>query len=509
MKRKYHSRGVREVEQVENLVAVKPKERIMRREDFSRAFGEVALPHEILLPTWVPFANAGWIFVRPNTKLVEALERGEAPDGLLSTQRIFVGRGTRLYLGANRLSVRLKPAIHEPERALEELGLRILYEAGFARNLFVVQVGPGRDFLEASVNLSNMTDVFEFAEPEFIEHIRPRFQPQDPDFDQQWHLSNTGQDGGISGADIQAVPAWTANRGANIRIAIIDNGIDVNHPDFTGAVSSKSGYFVSDGSHGANFVQGKAGFPAGDGHGTFCAGLTVARSNYRGGVGVANQATLIAIACLQDQVGSQMTLARAIAYAANPSLEGVAGNGADVICCSLGSNDSQGYWDMASALRLAIDGAVSDGRGTKGTPVFWATSDDLVPIANDDVCSYVNTIAVGMSNRWDELGGSAFGPELDFLAPGIEVYSTINGGGYMQGSGTSYAAPVAAGVAALMLAACNQLTAQQVRDFLHDTCDPIGSGVSYPGGRNDYYGFGRINADKAVQRALAECLGPS
>jgi thermitase len=355
-----------------------------------------------------------------------------------------------------------------------------------------------------------MTDVFEFAEPEFVEHIRPRFQPQDPDFDEQWHLSNTGQDGGAPGADIRAIQAWNANnanRGANIRIAIIDNGIDVSHPDFKAAVSPNSAHFVSDGGHGANFVQGKAGFPAGDGHGTFCAGLAVARSNRSGGVGVANQATLMAIACLADQVGSQMTLARAVAYAANPSLEGVAAAGADVICCSLGSNDSNGNWDMASALQLAIAGAVSGGRGGKGTPVFWATSDGAVPIANDEVCSDPNTIAVGMSNRFDQMAGSAYGPQLDFLATGYEVYSTFNDGNYMQASGTSYAAPVAAGVAALMLAACNQLTAQQVRDFLHDTCDPIGSGVSYPGGRNDFYGFGRVNAERAVQRALAACPG--
>jgi subtilisin family serine protease len=478
MTRSFFLRGEREIEEFEDVLAIKPTERSTDPRDLEAAFGEIANP-QILPKESVVFAKAGWVFVHPNSQLTGALRAGQVPNGLLSIHRIFLNRGSQIHLGADRLVVRLKEDVGDAdaEGELSKVGLKVLFQPRFARNLFLVQVQPGNDFLETSVNLSTGTNRFEFAEPEFLEHIGPRFVPKDPDFGQQWHLRNAVLAGAgrppIAG--VSAVKAWDTTRGAGVCIAVIDNAIDVNHQDFVTAVSGKSGYFVSDGAHGANFVQGTGGFPAGEGHGTFCAGLAVAQSNTYGGCGVANQATLMAIACLEDEVGSQMTLARAIAYAANPSVEGVAGPGADVICCSLGSGDSdKGDWDISSVLQAAIHGAFTGGRGSKGTPVFWATNDHHVLITNDRVCSYENTIAVGISDRNDKLGnsdngGCAYGPELAFLATGEDVYSTVNGDGYDTASGTSYAAPVAAGIAALMLAANSDLTSQQVRDFLQET----------------------------------------
>ena len=310
-------------------------------------------------------------------------------------------------------------------------------------------------------------------------------------FDQQWHLKNTGQTGnwgyaGTPGADIGAEAAWKTTRGAGVRMAIIDHGFDVHHPDLASAFTDASGCF-RDLSDDAVLVQGLANYPSpADSHGTFCAGLAF---------GVANQADLIAIACLKDHVGTQETLARAIAYAAEA--------GADVISCSLGPNERDGSWRMTSTLRDAIDFAVNQGRGGRGTPVFWAVNDYPVPIAPDEVLSYPHVIAVGKSNRLDQADNSAFGPELDFLATGSDVHSTLKNGKYIQSSGTSFAAPVAAGVAALVLSVCPELSWQEVRQILRDTCDKIGGpGVVYgPEGRHDHYGFGRINAARAVALA--------
>ena len=157
---------------------------------------------------------------------------------------------------------------------------------------------------------------------------------------------------------------------------------------------------------------------------------------------------------------------------------------------------------MMPALRDSIDFAVAHGREGRGTPVFWAVNDYLVPIAADEVLSYPATIAVGKSNRLDQVDPAAFGPQLDFLAPGADVHSTFKDAAYGQCTGTSFAAPVAAGVAALVLSVCPELTWQQLRQILRDTGDKIGGpGVVYDSnGHNDYYGFGRINAARAVQR---------
>ena len=172
--------------------------------------------------------------------------------------------------------------------------------------------------------------------------------------------------------------------------------------------------------------------------------------------------------------------------------------GADVIACSLGPNNSP--WALTSVLEDALDFAATSGRAGKGIAIFWAVDNAPNPVANDEVCAHPTTIAVGRSTRNDRENGSAFGPELEFLAPGVDVFSTTSGGGYGSSTGTSYAAPCAAGVAALVVAAKKALKAAEVRKILKDTCDKIG-GVTYVGGRHDKYGSGRINAAKAVALA--------
>jgi thermitase len=225
-------------------------------------------------------------------------------------------------------------------------------------------------------------------------------------------------------------------------------------------------------------------------------------NNNEGGVGGTPECLLIPVACLPDQIGTQTTLARAVAYAADPTREdsnASADQGADAITCSLGPNGAD--WDMESVLQDAIDFAVANGRGGKGTPIFWAVSNGNFPVTRDEVCSYQNTIAVGRSTRLDLEDGSAFGPKLDFLSPGVEVYSTRQGGGYGFSTGTSFAAPCAASVGALALAVRPDLTWEALRNRLRQTCDKIGpdpyAGSQF-GGRNDRYGFGRVNAEKAV-----------
>ncbi len=187
-----------------------------------------------------------------------------------------------------------------------------------------------------------------------------------------------------------------------------------------------------------------------------------------------------------------------IAYAADPSRE-VAGSkdrGADVISCSLGPNGAD--WQMSTPLELAIDFATSKGRGGKGTPVFWAASNANVDITRDEVVSHLAVIAVSRSNNVDGYDNAAYGDTLAFVAPGTDVLSTSGAKSYARSTGCSYAAPLAAGVAALVLAREPQLTAADVKQRLCNTCDKVGGFAYGPNGRNREMGHGRINADKAV-----------
>jgi thermitase len=222
-------------------------------------------------------------------------------------------------------------------------------------------------------------------------------------------------------------------------------------------------------------------------------------NNARGGCGSAPEADLIAVACLNDQVGSQVTLARAVAYAANPATEDATatpGDGTDVISCSLGPNGAD--WAITSVLSDAITAAATTGRGGRGVPVFWAVTNGSSELKFDKVVSHPQVVAVGRSNRLDLADGSGYGPELAFLAPGREVYSTQQGGTYGQWTGTSYAAPLTAGVAGLVIARYPALTRDQVVARMKANCDRIGGVVYDANGHHDDYGHGRINAEKAV-----------
>ena len=156
---------------------------------------------------------------------------------------------------------------------------------------------------------------------------------------------------------------------------------------------------------------------------------------------------------------------------------------------------------MTSILEDALNFAVTKGRNGKGTAIFWAVDNTNQPVAEDEVCSHSSTIAVGRLRNNDTEDGSAFGPELDFLAPGVNVFSTYNSGNFGSGTGTSYATPAAAGVGALVLSANPDLQWNQLLQILRDTCDKIG-GVTYDAqGHHIRYGFGRLNAETAVNQA--------
>jgi subtilisin family serine protease len=447
------------------------------------------------------FEQAGWLFAAAREPLTRAAETRATVANAQVVRPVFMDRGGNTLIGTELVTVQVPSDLTEAQaqQRVKAAGLRVVRKLKFAPNLFEARLPARKPFAEAVAELQAAPD-FTFAEPALAQVITGRRTPTDPRYDRQWQHKNDGSNGGTVGADIKSEAAWDRTRGAGVRIAIIDNGMQADHPDLKDGIVG-GGYFESDGTGGATFVKYKAGdpFPGGD-HGTFCLGMAGARiDNGKGGCGSAPEADLIAIGCMGDQVGTQATLARAVAYAANPTTENpqaAAGSGAHVLACSLGPNGAD--WDLTSVLDLALRTAAANGRGGLGLSIFWAVSNGTYEVARDEVCSHRDVIGVGRSNRSDLEDGSAYGPKLEFLAPGRDVYSTQEGGRYGADTGTSYACPLTAGVAALVLARFPAFTRDQVRQRLRDTCDKIG-GVTYTGGRHDEYGFGRINADRATQ----------
>lgn len=494
MEREYYVRSKKvKIEELTDVIAVKPDE------ENTSLFRKLANTGEESANTGEKqqaFQNAGWYFVNPNEEINRSFNENSTN---FEVGRVFKQANGQMLIGNNLLTVQLKPDLTEQEvmAVMSKKQLKIINKLGFGKHLYEVKVPEKLDFIEISNELQEQKE-FLFAEPQFIEQISSRYRPTDPGYSKQWQWSNDGSNGGVANADVHAEKSWDITRGSGIRIAVIDNGFEVNHPDLKDAIVDGAGYFKQQGMSTSVFVNSLSEFPNNK-HGTFCAGIALARANNEtGGCGMANQAEFIPIAALPDQIGSQTTLARAVAYAADPSKEHVNALGADVISCSLGPNE--GDWQLTSVLKLAIEFAVNKGRNGLGTPIFWAVSNGNFPIAHDEVCAHPDTIAVGRSNRQDKEDGSAFGPELDFLAPGVDVYSTSVGGNYTFSSGTSFAAPCAAGIGALVLSVQPNLSWQQVREVIRSTCDKIG-GVNYnPDGHHQKYGYGRVNSFGAVSQ---------
>lgn len=499
-----------EVEEVEEVAAVKVSRDEQGRQNTQvSSFGDPNPADDAVrsaassLPddTLDGFKRAGWFFVRPNERTRAAVDRSDIPENAELVGTVVVRANESIGIATKLLNVQLDPKLSEAEaeRVLSETSLHIVRRLKFAPNLYETQARGWKDAIDASVDLHEDSR-FVFAEPALIEHIPGRQTPSDPNFVKQWQWSNNGSNGGTQGADVNAKDAWNYTFGAGVGVAVIDNGFDANHEDLTDGVSSMSGHFNYEGS----FTPGVSGMPDSN-HGTFCAGIVGARrENGRGGVGAAPNCQLILIACLGDQVGTQATLARAVGYAIDPSNEDPSANpenGPDILVCSLGPNGA--VWNLTATLEAALNSAPKGRRG-KGLPIFWAASNGHnVDVSLDEVVSHRNVIAVVRSDANDREHNAARGGQVELIAPGVDVYSTKSDHRYGTWTGTSFAAPCAAGCAALALSVNMGLTSSELRQIMRDSADKIGGvTVTYDAtGHNDDYGFGRVNAYKAVSLA--------
>jgi serine protease len=274
--------------------------------------------------------------------------------------------------------------------------------------------------------------------------------------------------------------AWPVTIGSGITVAVLDSGLDATHPDLAG-MSVVAPH---------NFVDGSAGFGTNDvtdvlGHGTHVSGTIAARTdNVTGVAGIAPGVSIMPLKVLQDDGrGSFADLADAVDYAV--------ANGADVISMSLGGplDGSVAAW-----LQTVMDNARAAGAVVVAAAGNNGTSTPFYPAAIPSV------IAVSATDRADDpatrdlkASWSNFGPWIDIAAPGTEIASTLPGGRYGSYSGTSMAAPHVAGIAALAAAAHTGWTPASVEAALLGSATDLGSP-----GRDDLFGWGRIDAGAAV-----------
>ncbi|QEV20597.1 type VII secretion-associated serine protease mycosin [Streptomyces alboniger] len=256
---------------------------------------------------------------------------------------------------------------------------------------------------------------------------------------------------------------WHQSRGEGVRVAVIDTGVDVKNPQLARAVDASRGrnYLPAKDADGKKVERGKAnGTTDLVGHGTRVAGIIAARpAKGTGFVGLAPKATIIPIQQNDAEGhGTARTLAEAIDYAVDA--------GADVI------NISQ---DTADAVKPApqLEEAVNRALGRQRVIVASVGNDGLGgDVKKTYPASYDGVLAVAASDRNNERAPfSQSGEFVGVAAPGVDMISTVPGGGHCPDNGTSFAAPYVAGVAALIKAKHKDWTARQITAQIKQTAE--------------------------------------
>ncbi len=333
-----------------------------------------------------------------------------------------------------------------------------------------------------------------FAEPNYIR--KAFFTPDDSFFSLQYGHYNTGQTinstAGTRDADMDTIEAWDIERGTtnNVTVAVIDTGMQLDHPDLTsiwqnsGEVGSgKETNSVDDDGNGYvddwrgwDFVSSDNNPSDDHGHGTHVSGIIAANANNGTGVAGVSHGAKIMVLKAGDNEGYFLTsdIIAAVNYART--------NGADII------NMSYGGTSYNSSEQSALTNAYN-----AGVTLLAAAGNDYDTTINYPA-GYSNVIGVGSTNNKDEKSSfSNYNSTVDISAPGSSIYSTYYDGSYIYMSGTSMATPMAVGVAALVLSKSPTYTPAQVQSVLQTTADDLGSA-----GRDDYFGYGRVNAQRAL-----------
>lgn len=304
-----------------------------------------------------------------------------------------------------------------------------------------------------------------------VEYIEPNIRMyatasiEDPYYSEQWGLDQ-----------IQAPAAWEAASGeAQVTVAVVDTGVDYTHPDLKGRVDT---------ANDIDYVNNDRDAKDDEGHGTHVAGIIAAKLNSQGIAGVAGSRSIKILplkALDRNGEGDMYDVATAIMDAADL--------GADVINLSLGAELDSGQKaprTLTDAVQYAMD---------KGALVVAAAGNEAANADRYVPASIPGVITVSaVGNNLKLANFSNYGSSVDLSAPGVDILSTYPGGRYAYMSGTSQATPFVSGVAALLKASDSDMSVKELTNRLLETATDLGKT-----GRDDQYGYGLVNAYRAIQ----------
>ena len=439
----------------------------------------------------------------------------------------YIRNGSEKVYASGRIFVKL-PGMDEKsvEKWCKSNGLTFVKKFKYATDWSLA--GTTGDPIKKSVELVEKKIVTQ-AEPSFFmtfEHMT--YKPSDPLFPKQWHLYNDGNDKTLTGSDSTHVAeAWDVLRqikgelgGSNVKLAIVDDGFNLDHEDLQDLFLP--GHDFADGDD--NPVPGSHATEL-DKHGTSVSG--VAAGNADNGTGIAGACPNCKIIPIRmgtttaDEIGIE-------------AFEWAFEAGADIISNSWGPSDSNA--DMNQPLKDLVANITTTGRNGKGTVILFAAGNSNLTVTDNVYVGNPNVFTIGATNAAGKKASySNYGPAVDFTASSCDIEggdgwqggNTIDGiwttdnmgssgynlggnenngdsaGNYTNGfGGTSSACPLVAGITGLVMFANPNLTKDQIYEIFKTTSDKVGDETYDANGFNQNYGYGRVNACKAVKKAL-------
>jgi len=454
------------------------------------------------------------------------------------------------------ITIQFKPEVSDEKigEIVAEFGLELVKPVKGMDNCWVVRLAPHikQDSFVVANELNEHESVLE-AEANVVIGIEKYYVPTDELYKDQWHLHHNGGPQLENGSHVFAQDAWEITRGERaIVVAIMDDSVDLDHMDL--AIADK--IVAPRDFRGSDFEPIPES--ATDNHGTACAGVAIAEENGEGVVGIAPGCSLMPLRMtgfLDDR-------------SIEDQFEWAMNNGASVISCSWGPASIN--FPLSMRQRAAFRRVATEGRDGKGCVICFAAGNANRPVngtvdeqgwPNDALSGETewldgyavseDVIAVSACNSLGKKSAySNWGDEISVCAPsnnghpgigssityprittgfsgrGIVTTDRVGSAGYSSSDytfsfgGTSSACPLVAGVAALVLSANPNLTAQEVKEVLEQTTDKIidetpdpqlgnSFGTYDEEGHSKWFGFGKVNAAKAVSRAKSLLNGNS